>query len=274
MKNAKKRKNLIYGLIMWVFSLLVLIPLAMVIFTSLKEKREATSINLTLPRSWMWSNYAEVFQKTDIVRYFFNSIFISVIATALVLVTASLLSYAIVRRDTPGCRLLDKLLTFGIIAPFAAMPSMQLLQMIGIYGSKVGLILIYAALYLPFSAMMITSYIKGIPRDLEEAAVIDGASGMGLFVRIIAPLLKPIAATVGVLVFMWSWNELQIPLYLLDSSKNYTMPLSVYNFYGANSKSWNLVCADVILVSLPVILMYLFAQKYVIAGMTAGAVKA
>ncbi len=273
MKKAKKTKDMIYGLIMWVFSLLVLIPMAMVIFTSFKEKREASSINLTLPRTWMWSNYAEVFEKSNILRNFFNSIVISVFATALVLVTASLLSYAIVRRDTRGCRILDKVLTFGIIAPFAAMPSMQLLQIIGLYGSKLGLIFIYSALYLPFSAMMITSYIKGVPRELDEAGVVDGATGMELFVRIIVPLLKPIAATVGVLVFMWSWNELQIPLYLLDSSANYTMPLSVYNFYGANSKSWNLVCADVILVSLPVIVMYLFAQKYVIAGMTAGAVK-
>lgn len=96
---------------------------------------------------------------------------------------------------------------------------------------------------------------------------------MALFVRIMAPLLQPIAATVGVLVFMWSWNELQIPLYLLNSSRNYTLPLSVYDFYGAYSNSWNLVCADVILVSLPVILLYVFSQKYVISGMTAGAVK-
>ena len=120
---------------------------------------------------------------------------------------------------------------------------------------------------------MITSYIKGIPRELDEAGVIDGAVGMALFVRIMAPLLQPIAATVGVLVFMWSWNELQIPLYLLNSSRNYTLPLSVYDFYGAYSNSWNLVCADVILVSLPVILLYVFSQKYVISGMTAGAVK-
>ena len=131
----------------------------------------------------------------------------------------------------------------------------------------------YSALYLPFSAMMITSYIKGLPKELDEAAVIDGASGMSLFLKITVPLLKPIAATVAVLVFMWSWNELQIPLYLLSSSKQYTLPLSVYNFYSAFSTSWNLVCADVIVVSIPVILMYIFAQKYVISGMTAGAVK-
>ncbi|MDO4547604.1 MAG: carbohydrate ABC transporter permease [Clostridia bacterium] len=273
MNNNEKRKNLLYGGILWILSLLVLYPLAMVLLTSLKEKREANVVSIALPREWIWSNYAEVMQSGNVFRSFFNSVFISVIAVALVLATASLLSYAIQRRDTRACRIIDKCLTFGIIAPFAAMPSMKLLQLLGIYGSLWGLILTYAALYLPFSAMMIISYIKGIPRELDEAGVIDGATGMSLFIRIMVPLLKPIAATVGVLVFMWSWNELQIPLYLLNSSVNYTLPLSVYDFYGAYSNSWNLVCADVIIVSVPVMLMYLLSQKYVISGMTAGAVK-
>lgn len=274
MKKKSNRSNILYSIMMWVFSLLVLYPLAMVVLTSFKEKREANAVSATLPKEWIWQNYLEVLDSGNVIRTFFNSVMISTIATLLVLITASILSYAIVRRDTRGCRLIDKFLTFGIIAPFAAMPSMKLLQIIGLYGSKWGLIFTYAALYLPFSAMMITSYVKGIPKELDEAAVIDGAIGMELFVRIIVPLLKPIVATVGVLVFMWSWNELQIPLYLLNSSANYTLPLSVYEFYGAFSNSWNLVCADVILVSMPVILLYLFAQKYVIAGMTAGAVKA
>ena len=87
------------------------------------------------------------------------------------------------------------------------------------------------------------------------------------------PLLKPVLATTGILSFMWVWNELQIPMYLLNSSSKWTLPLSVYNFYGQYSHSWNLVCADVVLVSLPVILVYIFAQKWVIEGRTAGAVK-
>ena len=273
MKKKERKKDWLYGGVLWLISLVVIYPLAMVLLTSLKEKREANALNIALPRQWMWENYAQVMQSGNIVRSFFNSVFISIITVMLVLMTASLLSYAIQRRNTRACRIIDRLLTFGIIAPFAAMPSMRLLQIIGIYGSLWGLIFTYSALYLPFSAMMITSYIKGIPRELDEAGVIDGAVGMSLFVRIMAPLLTPIAATVGVLVFMWSWNELQIPLYLLNSSRNYTLPLSVYDFYGAYSNSWNLVCADVILVSLPVILMYLVSQKYVISGMTAGAVK-
>ena len=273
MKKSNKKTNMLFGALLWLMSLLVIYPLAMVIITSFKEKREASSLNIRLPREWLWSNYAEVFEDGSVFRCLFNSVFVSVITVIIVLATASLLSYAIVRRDTPACRRIDKLMTFGIIAPFAAMPTMKMLQMIGIYGSLWSLILVYSALYLPFSYMMISSYIKGLPRDLDEAAVIDGAVGMNLFTRIIVPLLTPIAATVTILVFMWSWNELQVPMYLLKSSVQYTLPMSVYSFYGAFSTSWNLVCADVIVVSLPIILLYIFAQKYVVSGMTAGAVK-
>ena len=271
--KADKRSNILYAAILWLLSILVIYPLLMVLMTSFKEKREASGLSVALPREWLWSNYTEVLESGDVFRNLFNSVFVSMITVIIVLATASMLSYAIVRRDTKFCRVIDKLLTFGIIAPFAAMPTMELLGALGIYGSLWGLIFVYSALYLPFSAMMITSYIKGLPKELDEAAVIDGASGMSLFLKITVPLLKPIAATVAVLVFMWSWNELQIPLYLLSSSKQYTLPLSVYNFYNAFSTSWNLVCADVIVVSIPVILMYIFAQKYVISGMTAGAVK-
>ena len=273
MKKTGKKSNFWFGALLWVLSLLVIYPLAMVILTSFKEKREANSLNITLPREWLWSNYAEVFKDGSVFRCLFNSVFVSVITVAIVIATASLLSYAVVRRDTPMCRRIDNLMTFGIIAPFAAMPTMKLLQGMGIYGSLWGLILVYSALYLPFSFMMISSYIKGLPKDLDEAAVIDGATGMGLFLKVTVPLLTPIVSTVTILVFMWSWNELQIPMYLLKSSAQYTLPMSVYSFYGAFSTSWNLVCADVIVVSLPIIVLYIFAQKYVVSGMTAGAVK-
>lgn len=273
MRKGERRKNVVYGVILWSLSLTVIYPLAMVILTSFKEKREASSLNVTLPRQWLWENYAEVLEHGDVLRALGNSMFVSVMTVLIVLSTASMLGYAIARRASGFSRVIDRLITFGIIAPFAAMPTMMLLQSVKIYGSLWGLIFVYAALYLPFTTMIITSYVKGLPRELDEAAVIDGATGLGLFIRVIAPLLKPIAATVTVLIFMWSWNELQIPLYLLNSSEQYTLPMSVYSFYGAFNTSWNLVCADVIVVSLPVLLLYVFAQKYVIAGMTSGAVK-
>lgn len=273
MKENRKKLDIVFSFILWIGSIFVIYPLLMVVMTSFKEKREANRLSITLPREWLFENYQTILETGNVLQGLFNSIVVSACAVFIVLATASMLSYAIVRRDTKLCRMIDKLLTFGIIAPFAAMPTMILLQEIGIYGSLLGLIFVYSALYLPFSTMMISSYIKGIPRDLDEAAAIDGATGMTLFLKITVPLLKPIAATVMVLVFMWSWNELQIPLYLLNSSAQYTLPLTVYNFYGAYSTSWNLVCADVIVVSIPVVLLYVFAQKYVISGMTAGAVK-
>lgn len=143
----------------------------------------------------------------------------------------------------------------------------------GILKTVIVTILVYGAMYLPFSSMVFGSFIKGLPRELDEAAVMDGCQGTKLYVQIIMPLLKPVIATTAVLNFMWIWNDLQTPLYLLNSSDKWTMPLSVYNFYGQFNQSWNLVCADMVLVFIPVVLLYIFAQKYVVFGMTAGAVK-
>ena len=144
---------------------------------------------------------------------------------------------------------------------------------LGLYGEKIGLVFVYAAIYLPFSVMLYSSFIKTLPVELDEAGVIDGTTGFNLFWRIIFPLLRPATMTVGVLAFMWVWNDFQYPLYLLNSSGKWTLPLSVYSFYGQYSRSWNLVCADMVIVSIPVVLIYIFAQRYIVSGMTAGAVK-
>ena len=244
----------------------------MVLLTSFKNKGEAAYMNISLPSEWHPENYITVLEK-DFMRSLGNSVFITFISVALIVSLSAFLSFIIVRRDTKGCRIGYKIITLGIIAPFAALPTIQLMQKMGIYGSRIGLCLVYSSLYMPFTTMMFSGFIKGIPKELDEAAVMDGAVGGRLFCTVIMPLLKPVLATTGVLNFMWVWNELQIPMYLLNSSSKWTLPLSVYNFYGQFSRSWNLVCADVVLVSLPVILVYIFAQKWVIAGMTAGAVK-
>lgn len=258
--------------ILWLCSIVTIYPMLMVVLTSFKSKGEASYMNISLPGEWHPENYTAVIEK-DFMRSLGNSVFITFISVLLIISLSAFMSFIIVRRDTGGCRISYKVITLGIIAPFTALPTIQLLQQMGLYGSRIGLCLIYSALYMPFTTMMLSGFIKGIPRELDEAAVMDGAVGGRLFVQVIFPLLKPVLATTGVLNFMWVWNELQIPMYLLNSSSKWTLPLSVYNFYGQFSRSWNLVCADVVLVSLPVILVYIFAQKWVIAGMTAGAVK-
>lgn len=272
MSKRTNRINKILEIILWIFSIVTIYPILMVIITSFKSKGEASYLNISLPTEWHFENYLTVLQE-DFLQCLGNSIYISLLSVFLILFTAAFFSYVLVRRDTRGCRITYRIITLGIIAPFSALPTSQLLQGLGIYGSRTGLCLVYTALYMPFTIMMFSSFLKGIPRELDEAAVMDGAVGGRLFCTVILPLLKPVLATTGVLNFMWVWNELQIPLYLLNSSSKWTLPLSVYNFYGQFSNSWNLVCADVVLVSLPVVLLYIFAQKWVIAGMTAGAVK-
>ena len=272
MNKKKTRINLILEIILWLVSIVTIYTMLMVLLTSFKNKGEAAYMNISLPSEWHPENYITVLEK-DFMRSLGNSVFITFISVALIVSLSAFLSFIIVRRDTKGCRIGYKIITLGIIAPFAALPTIQLMQKMGIYGSRIGLCLVYSSLYMPFTTMMFSGFIKGIPKELDEAAVMDGAVGGRLFCTVIMPLLKPVLATTGVLNFMWVWNELQIPMYLLNSSSKWTLPLSVYNFYGQFSRSWNLVCADVVLVSLPVILVYIFAQKWVIAGMTAGAVK-
>lgn len=271
---AKKTKftNRVLEVILWIVSIVTIYPMLMVVLTSFKSKAEAAYLQVSLPEEWHFENYLTVLEK-DFVRSLGNSVFIAAITVTGVVFLSAFLSFIIVRRDTKFCRVVYRVITLGIIAPFAALPTIRLLQKVGIYGSRIGLCLVYTALYMPFTTMMLSGFIKGIPRGLDEAAVMDGAVGGRLFLKIVFPLLKPVLATTGVLNFMWVWNELQIPMYLLNSSTKWTLPLSVYNFYGQYSRNWNLVCADVVLVSLPVVLIYVFAQKWVIAGMTAGAVK-
>ena len=251
---------------------MIIYPMLMVLLSSFKSKAEPSYLSISLPSEWHFENYLTVLEK-NFIQSLLNSVFISILSVILIVTLSAFLGFFIVRRDTRGCRISYKVVTLGIIAPFAALPTIQLLQQIGIYGTRVGLCMVYTALYMPFTSMMFSGFIKGIPRELDEAAVMDGAVGYRLFLKVILPLLRPVIATTGVLNFMWVLNELQFPLYLLNSSAKWTLPLSVYNFYGQFSRSWNLVCANVVLVSIPVIIVYAFAQKWIISGMTAGAVK-
>ena len=126
---------------------------------------------------------------------------------------------------------------------------------------------------IPFSVFLIYGFIAKIPADLDEAGIIDGCSSIRLFTTIIFPLLKPAVATASVLCFLNNWNEFVSPLYFLSSSTKWPMTLSVYNFFGMFFKDWNLVSADIVMTSIPVIVIYLIGQKYIVSGMTAGAVK-
>ena len=126
---------------------------------------------------------------------------------------------------------------------------------------------------IPFCIFVIRNFISSVPREMDEAAIIDGANPIKLFFYIIIPLLKPIIATCFILQFMGTWSNFLVPLYLTSSSKLYPMTISVYQFFGRTTSKWNLIFADIVLTTLPVLLIYLLGQKYFIQGITSGAVK-
>ena len=194
MNKKKTRINLLLEIILWLVSIVTIYPMLMVLLTSFKNKGEAAYMNISLPSEWHPENYIAVLEK-DFMRSLGNSVFITFISVALIVSLSAFLSFIIVRRDTKGCRIGYKIITLGIIAPFAALPTIQLMQKMGIYGSRIGLCFVYSSLYMPFTTMMFSGFIKGIPKELDEAAVMDGAVGGRLFCTVILPLLKPVLAT-------------------------------------------------------------------------------
>jgi len=272
----KKKMNILniwLIILIWLISLTILYPIAMVLVTSFKSYGEANFLSINLPKEFLFENYVQVFKEGNILRSLLNSLVITVSAVALIVILSSMLSFILARNRNKINKVIFVLLMLGICAPFTALPTIKLLQVLHIYGSRFSLVLVYSAMFMPFSTLLITRYIATLPKELDEAAVIDGCTGFSLFFRIIFPLLRPITITVGVINFMWVWNDFQLPLYLLNSPSLYTLPLSVYNFFGQYNRSWNLVSADMVLVSLPVVVIYFLAQKYIIGGMIAGAVK-
>ena len=273
MKRTRLLKSVGVNLLAWLLSLLLLAPLLLILFNSFKTSTAASEMNLALPASLEWSNYSVVIEKGKLGITFLNSLCYSVSSVLLCTLLSAMASYVLSRNRKKLHRFLYMFLVLGIAMPINFVTLMTVMQSVNLMNSRIGIILLYTATQVPFNVFLVHSFISKIPEDIDEAAIIDGASAPGMFVKIILPLLKPVLVTVMVLTFLNTWNEFVMPLYFLDSSDKWPMTLAVYNFFGMYFKDWNLVCADIVLTSAPVILVYLLGQKYIVSGMTAGAVK-
>ena len=273
MKRTRLLKSVGVNLLAWFLSLLLLAPLLLILFNSFKTSTAASEMNLALPASLEWSNYSVVIEKGKLGITFLNSLCYSVSSVLLCTLLSAMASYVLSRNRKKLHRFLYMFLVLGIAMPINFVTLMTVMQSVNLMNSRIGIILLYTATQVPFNVFLVHSFISKIPEDIDEAAIIDGASAPGMFVKIILPLLKPVLVTVMVLTFLNTWNEFVMPLYFLDSSDKWPMTLAVYNFFGMYFKDWNLVCADIVLTSAPVILVYLIGQKYIVSGMTAGAVK-
>lgn len=257
----------------WVMSLIMLVPISLVVVNSFKTKGEASTMTFALPKEWMFENYSMVVKQGDLIQAFFNSILYSVVAVVFIVLFASMAAYVLSRRRTRFSNGLYIYIVLGLTLTLNHIALIKIMQVLGLLGTRLGIIILYTALQIPFAVFLLYNFICGVPRELDEAGIIDGCGPIRLFFSIVFPILKPAVVSVAILNFLNTWNEFTLPLYYLNDSSKWPMTNTIYSFYGQFSSSWNLVCADIVLTSLPVIIIYILGQKFIVGGLTVGAVK-
>ena len=254
-------------------SLFVLAPFYLVLVNSFKTKNESARMNLNLPREWLFENYVTVFKKAKLLTGFTNSMIYALVSTTAGVLLCAMAAYILSRKRTRLNTFIYYFFICGLFFPVNYVTLVRVFQWLNLTNTRLGIILVFASGMIPFCVFTIFSFVETVPRELDEAAVIDGAGPLGLFYRVVLPLLKPTVITCFILQFMGVWNDFLTPLYLSSKSKLFPMTMSVYQFFGKESSYWNLVFADIVLTIIPVVVVYAIGQKYIIGGMTSGAVK-
>jgi raffinose/stachyose/melibiose transport system permease protein len=254
----------------------VLLPLWIVLVNSAKPLGEANELGVGLPSTWkLAANYGTVYHEGLFLQGLKNTLIVTIPALAGMLLFGSFAAWIFARGRSRVIRGFYYLSIVGILVPPAIVGSVLVLRWYGIYGSYLGLNLFYMGIFMSFAIFFITGFVKTIPYELEESARIDGAGPVRIFRKIILPLLTPILATTFVVLLLFMWNDFIYPFYILNSSSQRTLTLGLYNFVSGTQYEtrWNLVFADVVLVSLPLVGAYFLAQRRIMAGLMGGAVK-
>ena len=253
--------------------LIALAPIYLVFVNALKTMTDASSMNAQPPHDPQWGNFGAVIDQGNLGTAFSNSALYSFASTILAVLLAALAAYVLARRRTRRHEIIYLLLIMGIAIPTNYVTLTKVMQLTHLIDTQIGIILVYAATQIPFNVFLIYAFVDTVPRDLDEAAFIDGCSPMRAFFSIILPMLTPVLVTCGVLNILNIWNDFLTPLYLLGNSDNWPMTLSVYNFFGQYESNWAYISADIVLTILPIILIYIIAQRWILSGLSSGAVK-
>lgn len=263
-----------YGVLI-LFTAAILTPILLAALGGLKTTGELMISPISLPASPHWENYAGILQGQTFWRGLTNSLIIMVGTAALMILSASAAAYVFARLSFKGRDLLFNYFTVGLLFPLAVaiLPLYILLRQIGLLNNLFGVVLVQVAFGLTGNIVILRGFFRSIPRELEDAAYIDGCTPFGFFWRVLLPLSRPALAAVSVLVMVVSWNELFLPLLVLNDEKLWTLPLGMMQFQGQYQTDWALVMAFVTLSLVPTIIFYLFAERHIIAGLTAGAIK-
>lgn len=254
-------------------AMLYVVPFLMMVLGSFKTQAEASMFNLALPTEWLVSNYVHVLESGKIWMGYLNSAIITIPVTVISILLGSISGIVISRRNDKLSQGIYYYFIFGLTLTLQIASIFFLLQVLHIYGTFFSVICIFISLRIPFTVMTFCSFVKGVPREIDEAAVIDGCNFWQMTVKVLFPILKPIMVTNIVITAIDVWNNFMIPLFYLGSAKKATISMAIYSFFGRYNRDWQYVFAALMLVVLPMLLLFIVLQKHIIAGMTAGAVK-
>lgn len=253
-----------------------IIPFIFILLTASKTAAEASQLEFSWPDEWAFiANLVEVFQDNNAMlpRAFLNSTILTVASVSLMVVLASMVGYVLQRRPSKWTGLITALVLAGLIVPPAVVPTIWAMQTLGIFKTLHGMVLVNVVFGLSFCILLFRAFMSTVPRELDEAAIIDGAGPMRLFFVIIFPLLRPVVITVIVVQSVAVFNDFVGPLYFLPGDANVTVQLTLYNYQSQTLNQWNLLFMNILLITIPPLVAYIFFNRQIVAGITSGAVK-
>ena len=273
---SRTRRYLLSLVSIVVLGVVFLVPFAFVLLTAVKDHQQASLLDFSWPQHFrLAQNFVDVVEANDymLIIAFINSTILTVASVAIMVVLAAMVAFVLQRRASRANGAISFLVLSGLIIPPAVVPTIWVLQDLGLFQTMPGLILVEVAFGMAFCVLLFRAFVATIPRELDEAAIIDGAGPLRLFFRVVFPLLRPVIITAVVVQSVAVFNDFTNPLYFLPGDNNATVQLTLYNFSSQYQTQYNLLFMDILLITIPPLIMFLFFNRRIVAGMTAGAIK-
>ncbi|WP_256759450.1 carbohydrate ABC transporter permease [Cohnella sp. WQ 127256] len=273
--NFKLLKRGILYTIAFVYAVISLFPMFLMIISSFKPNIEIFTKPLSFPLKWTVISYETLFVKLNYAKYIGNSVYVSIVTLAILLIISVMISYYLARFNFKWNGLLFFYFLIGMMLPIklGLVPLFLLIKDLGLVDSLWSIILIHVGTGLPMAILILTGFFRTLPKELEEAGRIDGASNMGLLLKILVPLMRPALGTVLIINFIGVWNEFFFPMIFIQNEALKTIPLGMMQLFGEFTTDWSVLFAGLTLSSLPMILIFAFASRQFMDGLTSGAVK-
>ncbi len=273
-KNKRIFMTILVHLFLIILVLIIVLPMCWLFLNSLKTNQEMFRDSIALPAVPRFENWINAWNK-GLYNYFLSSLITSAMSIAGILLLSSLLAYGLTRLNLPGSGIFFIIVLGGMALSeqVALVPLFKMIQALGLYNTRLAVVLPYIAFRIPFTMFLLRSYFLGIPKELEEAAILDGATTLQIFYRIVLPISRPVLASAAIVNLNFVWNEFLFANIFLEDRKLMTIPLGLMTFQGDLKSDYVTMLAGILIASMPMVIMYLCMQKQFVRGLTSGAVK-